>query len=99
MHFHVFASGVVVFAGLYFQLAVLEWMALTLTISLVFSMEILNSAVEDIANTVKDKLNLDYEATSRMRDIAAGGVLVSAIGAVVMGLLIFGPKVIDLVRF
>lgn len=64
---------------------------------MVVTAEILNTAIEELADVVKESENLSYNKTMRTRDIAAAGVLVAALTAAVVGLLIFGPRVMTLV--
>ena len=65
-----------------------EWLILVLTIFLVFSMEAMNSALEKLA----DRVSPEYSPLIRdAKDLAAGAVLLVAIGAVIVGLIIFIP--------
>lgn len=87
----------VVLGGLYFGLASWEWALVFLTSGLVVAAEVLNTAIEELSDVVKESENLSFNKTMRTRDIAAGGVLVAAITAVSVGILIFGPRVTQLV--
>jgi len=57
---------------------------------------LMNSAIEDLANVVRDHDQMNYQATKDARDLAAGGVLVLAITSAIIGLLIFVPKLLVL---
>ncbi len=83
----------VVLAGIYFGLAQWEWALIFLASGLVVSAEVLNTALEELADVVKESENLSFNKTMRTRDIAAGGVLVAAIAAASVGILIFGPRI------
>lgn len=86
---HLAATLLVVVAGFFFQLTYIEWGILILVIGLVLVTEITNSAVEKMM----DYLKPDMHPTTRViKDVAAGAVLMSAIIAVIIGLLIFLPK-------
>jgi len=87
----------VVVAGLFLGITKSEWLILILTIFAVLSAEILNSAIEDVCNLLRDKLELEYEETKIIRDIAAGAVLLLSLGSVVVGLIIFLPYLISAV--
>ena len=81
---------VALLAGWWLRLAVLEWMVLCLTIGLVLMMELFNRAVEQLANLYTREPN---ESIRRIKDIAAGAVLVVSVISVIIGLLLFGPGV------
>ncbi len=85
---HAIAMLLVVIAGFYFGITKLEWIAVIFAIGLVFSMELLNSSIENIA----DFISPEYHNTiKKVKDLAAGAVLVSAIAAAIIGLLVFIP--------
>lgn len=87
-----FALWVIV-AGVWFELALWEWCALFLAIGVVLCAELFNTAIEELANVVRDQGKLSREATKLPRDIAAGAVLAASISSVAIGLLIFLPKI------
>jgi diacylglycerol kinase (ATP) len=61
---------------------------------MVMSAEGFNSAIEEIVNFISP----DYHKTAgKIKDLAAGAVLISVLGAILAGLLIFLPKIISLV--
>lgn len=90
---HLFAGIVVIAAAIYYQVSNLELIALVFAIFLVVTSEILNTCIETICNILKEKLNLDYEATRIPRDLGAAIVLLNAICAAIIGIIIFWPKV------
>lgn len=78
-------------AGLIFQISAIEWLFLFLAIFLVISFEIINSAIENVVD-----LASDYHFSmlaKNAKDMAAGAVLVVSGYAVVTGLIIFVPKI------
>lgn len=87
---HVFVMCVVVFLGLVFQISSIEWMMLVFSIGLVLCMEAVNTAIEfDI-----DLTSPEYHPFAKdTKDVAAGAVLMSVIVAVIIGLIIFAPKI------
>lgn len=89
---HLFTALLVILAGFYFQISKFEWLVIILIISAVLAAELFNAAIEEISDVVRDENGLGYEATKFVRDVSAGAVLVLAIGAVILGLLIFLPK-------
>jgi len=84
-----------VLMGLLLRISRTEWLALVLTITLVLTMEGVNTAVE----AVVDLASPGYHPLAKIaKDVAAGTVLLAAIGSVVAGLLIFVPHLWPLVR-
>ena len=87
---HLAALIVAVSAGLFFSISPLEWAAVALASALVLSMEALNTAIEALTDLVSP----DYHPLAgRAKDLAAGAVLLSAIGAAVVGGIVFLPKI------
>lgn len=85
----------VVIGGLFFGLSLNEWLAITFAAVIVFSLEIINTAVENLVDLVSPNYN---KAAGRVKDICAGAVLLSTFGAVVIGMIIFIPKILDLLN-
>ena len=82
-------------AGFIFRVSVHEWAILALTIGLVLGMELVNTAIEAVVDLVTE----DYHPLAKVaKDTAAAAVFVIAIASVVVGLIIFLPKVISLFR-
>ena len=79
--------------GLFLGLSKLEWMAIIFATTIVFTFEMVNTAIENII----DMVSPDYhELAGKVKDISAGAVLISSLGALIIGALIFVPKIIDL---
>jgi diacylglycerol kinase len=91
---HLSATVLVFLAGLFFQVSKTEWLILLIVIGLVISAEIMNSAIEEACNVYDEKLNYPYGTTKVPRNMAAGAVLVMAIISVIIGLVIFLPKIL-----
>ncbi len=87
---HLIAAIVAIVLGIYFQLAQLEWLVLLFTIVLVIITEMLNTALESIIDLLSPNQHL---AAKIAKDTAAGMVLLSTIAAVIVGLVVFLPKV------
>lgn len=88
---HCFAAICVIIAGVAFGISTTEWIAVTFAIGTVLAAEAVNSSIEAIADLVSPGYN---EAIKRTKDLAAGAVLILAIGAAIVGLIIFVPKII-----
>jgi diacylglycerol kinase len=86
------AIAVIVF-GWMLSLSRMEWIVITLTIALVLSSEMLNTAMEYLTNLVSP----DYHPLAgKAKDAAAAAVLLTAAAAVLVGLIIFLPKLLQL---
>ena len=92
---HTVATILVVIAGLYFGFTNIEWVLLVGTIVLVWAAESLNSALEFLADLVSSEY---HPLIRKAKDAAAGGVLITAIGSVIIGILIIGPYILELFR-
>ena len=68
-----------------------EWIAIVFAIAMVLAAEAVNSSIEALADLVSPSYN---EAIKRTKDLAAGAVLILAIGAAIVGLIIFVPKIL-----
>jgi diacylglycerol kinase len=90
---HLFAALCVIIAGFVLRVTSLEWIALAFAIGLVISFEIINSAIENIADFISPEKN---DKIKRIKDISAAGVLISALTALTIVLIIFIPKIIAL---
>lgn len=94
MKIHFTMMMLVIIAGIFFNIAIWEWITCFILFGLVIGMECANTAIEIIVDMVSPKYN---EAAGRAKDIAAGGVLACAIGAAVAGIFIFLPKVLEFI--
>lgn len=95
MRSHVLSALAAIIAGLIFRISATEWLLLLLSIFLVIAFEIMNSAVENVVD-----LASDYHFSMRAKnakDMAAGAVLVVSGFAVITGLIIFLPKLWDII--
>lgn len=94
MKIHFTMMMLVIIAGIFFNIAIWEWITCFILFGLVIGMECVNTAIEIIVDMVSPKYNED---AGRAKDIAAGGVLACAIGAAVAGIFIFLPKVLEFI--
>ncbi|MEY8441353.1 diacylglycerol kinase family protein [Lactobacillaceae bacterium 24-114] len=96
MRFHVALALIAIVFGIIFQLSRYEWLWILLAIMLVFSAEFLNTVTELVTDLLVQR-QYDINA-KKAKDVAAGGVLITAIFAVLVGIIIFVPRVIELMR-
>mgnify|MGYP005553384957 CR=1 FL=1 len=88
---HIGISIFVILAGFIFSISKYEWIAIILSIGGMISMELMNTAIE---RTV-DLYTKEYHPLAKQaKDIAAGAVLVFAIASVMIGLIIFLPRLL-----
>ena len=90
---HLAAAILVVAAGIIFRISRAEWMLITIVIGMVFLAELVNSSLEAIADVAEPEKN---EKIRKAKDYSAAAVLVSAIVSLIIGGLIFIPKILDL---
>ncbi|MCT6923327.1 MULTISPECIES: diacylglycerol kinase family protein [Bacillales] len=89
MRFHLISACIVSIAGFFTGLTTMEWIAIVVAIMLVIGAEMINSAIERVVDLATAEL---HPLAKAAKDIAAGAVLVFAIGSVIIGVLIFFPK-------
>ena len=92
---HIVIAGCCVLLGFFLGLSLVEWAVIALAMSGVFTSEMMNTSVESLI----DLASPEHHALAKIaKDAAAGAVLVNAAFAAVAGILIFAPKIWDLVR-
>lgn len=83
---HLLAMVVVCLAGFYFHISDVEWMICVLCFSVVIAAEMINTAIEYLVDLVQPS---HHPLAGKIKDIAAGAVFITAIGAAIIGLFIF----------
>lgn len=90
---HALATLVVVAAGWAFNLDRAEWFALILAITIVWVAEAINTAIEAVCDAVSLEENAKI---GRAKDLAAGAVLLSTMGATAIAIVVFGRRLVEL---
>lgn len=90
---HIFAAIIIIISGLLLKISNSEWIAIVFAIGIVISLEIVNSAIENIADFVSPE---KHERIKTIKDLAAAAVLIGALSALTIGLIIFVPKLLNL---
>jgi len=90
---HIFMAIQAIMIGSILHLSATEWMAIVFAIGFVITTEILNTAIENIADFVSPERN---QHIKKIKDLAAASVLVSTLTSIAIGLIIFIPKLIEL---
>ncbi len=92
---HIACSVLAIVLAILLGLTAVEWMIVLLCIGFVLSMEIINTAIEQVCNFVHRDIHPSMKV---VKDIAAGAVLASAIIAVICGAIIFLPKIFSIIQ-
>lgn len=92
MRLHVLSTLAVVGAGFFFGVTKTEWCLLIGCIGLIFTAEIMNTAVETVVNLVSPEYN---PLAGKAKDLAAGAVLAASLAVAVVGAIIFIPYLVS----
>ena len=92
---HTLFAVVAILLGIAFKITAAEWLAVIFSIAFVVAMEMVNTAIEKLCDVVHPAFD---SGITKVKDIAAGAVLLAAIGSVVTGGIIFLPKIIILIQ-
>ena len=92
---HLLITFCVLVAGFVFTISATEWIIVIFCVGLVFALELINTSIENMADFISQEY---HNSIKKTKDLAAGAVLVSAISAAIIGLIIFIPRIIGLIR-
>jgi|WetSurMetagenome_2_1015567.scaffolds.fasta_scaffold125652_2 diacylglycerol kinase (ATP) len=92
---HLSVLLLVVISGFLLGISAAEWIMISIAAGMVLSAECINTAIEYLADEFSPEYN---EKIRKVKDIAAAGVLISAIAAAITGLIIFVPGIIKLIK-
>jgi len=87
---HIAAALFIIAMGIVLKISPQDWIVLTLAITSVWFAETINTAFEYVCDVVSPEKN---ESVKRAKDIAAGAVLITAIGAVIIGAFVMFPYI------
>src|SRR5579872_7391957 len=90
---HLVCAVIAVLLGYILHISTAEWLWITLCIGMVLLTELINTAIELLVDLVSPEYN---EKAGRVKDMCAAAVLITAVTALVIGLVIFLPKLITL---
>lgn len=91
MRIHLVIAFCVIIAGIIFEIRLIEWLLCFLCFGLVMASEMVNTAIEKLVDLVSPEF---HPIAGKVKDMASGAVLVTAIVSAVVGLAIFLPKII-----
>jgi len=90
MRFHIFAAGIVIIFAIIFHVKPVEWCILLLCISSVIASELINTSIELNVDISSPEYN---ERAGHAKDLAAAAVLVTCTISIILGLIIFIPRI------
>lgn len=88
---HAAATVIVCAMGFWLRLSSAEWCWLVLAMTVVWMAEAMNTAVEFLADVISPEFHI---LVKYAKDVAAGAVLLAAMGALIIGLLVMGPHLL-----
>ncbi|HZJ19676.1 MAG TPA: diacylglycerol kinase family protein [Pricia sp.] len=86
----VFLAILMTVAGFYFEISNTEWILQVLAISLVVGIEGTNTAIEKLCDFIHPEFD---KRIGFIKDVSAGAVMLVSIGAIIVGLIIYLPKI------
>jgi len=89
---HLLLTMTAITFGVWLKISLLEWVLIVFCIGFVFVTEIINTAIENICNFISPE---KHSIIKRIKDLSAAAVLFSAVTSLIVGVLIFLPKLID----
>jgi diacylglycerol kinase len=95
MRVHLVITAIVIAAGVYFHLTAVEWAVIAVTTGLVLATEMTNTMAELAVDLL---IQRQHPLAGVAKDVGAGAVLITAIAAVFVGIAIFGPRLLGLLR-
>ena len=90
MWIHLSVASLVVLFGFLYEVTTTEWIFLTLSIVIVLFAEAMNTALEFLCDAVHPE---NHPQIKQAKDVAAAAVLITAIGAAIVGLIVFVPYI------
>lgn len=93
MKIHIFIMILVIIAGIILKINKSEWIICIILFAIVIGSELFNTSIETIVDMVMPEKN---EKAKIAKDVSAGAVLVVAIGAAIIGLIIFAPRILNI---
>ena len=94
MRKHVAFGLMAIFVSFLLGLSVLEWLWINLAVFLVWIVEIINTVFENVVDMVTECHF--HPIGKKIKDMAAGAVLVTSVFAIIVGMVIFLPKIVEL---
>jgi diacylglycerol kinase (ATP) len=90
---HTLAAILAMVTGIFLEISRMEWLFIIIAIGIVFTTEIINSSIEKLVDMVSPERQ---EKAGNIKDMAAGAVLIASLTALIIGCIIFIPKILHL---
>lgn len=94
MKIHILCAILAIITGFLLKISVTEWSIILICIGVVFALEIINTAIETLVDLVEPNQN---PLAGKVKDLAAGAVLIFSIISAIVGCLVFGKYILNLV--
>lgn len=94
MRIHITIMILVIVLGFILNITILEWIICIILFSLVIACELLNTAIENVVDIIMPQKN---DKAKIAKDASAGAVLILAIASAIIGLIIFAPKILNMI--
>lgn len=95
MRIHLTVAVLVILASIYFKVSAYEMGILGVMIVLVICTEMINTALEEMVDLI---INEHRKEAKIAKDVGAGMVLVASMGAIIVGILIFTPHIVRMLK-
>ncbi len=92
---HLTIAAIVIVAGFLLKLSKAEFAMIIVAIAMVFVAEVFNTAIERLTDLVSPT---EHPLAGQSKDMAAGAVLIASIAAVIIGAIVFVPKLLPLIQ-
>jgi diacylglycerol kinase len=90
IRFHFIATALVIYLGFHYHLSPVEWCLILISIAIMLTSELLNTAIEYLTDFVSPEYN---DLAGKVKDIASAAVLIAAVISATIGVIIFLPKI------
>ena len=82
---------IVILIGFYLKINTTEWLIIILILGIILSLELINTALEAVVDLATEKY---HPLAKKAKDTVSAAVLIFAVTSVIIGLIIFIPKII-----
>lgn len=84
-----------IFTAIFLKINANHWCILLICIGLVMALEMINTAIEGIVDLVSPEYN---EKAGKIKDLAAGAVLVVSFVSMIIGVIVFGKYILEIIK-
>ena len=89
---HTVVAILVIIMGIWLELSRIDWAILVVTFMAIMMAEFINTAIEAVVDMTMPEI---HSLAKTAKDVAAGAVFLGAFGAIIVGLLILGPPLVE----